>query len=234
MGVVRHGLSLDEHRKFFDSTSWGWVDSDPYEPLAPGKKRCPGPSEKPEGQDVEEVWFSGDHSDVGGGHEAPNNHLAKIPLKWMINEAASFCLRIDENKYRTNLADLNPDKNNAQFERHDKLKWKAGSSTIGTIGWRISQHVPRRELINCPLPPERKWTLKPMGRRELRKYLRFNKSRAKSEVLIHESVDEFYSADEQRASWGDINKNIAFVRTVERIVDSERGARIYGCHMSEP
>ncbi|MGH8490892.1 MAG: phospholipase effector Tle1 domain-containing protein [Gammaproteobacteria bacterium] len=25
------------------------------------------------------VWFSGDHSDVGGGHENPNNHLANPP-----------------------------------------------------------------------------------------------------------------------------------------------------------
>jgi uncharacterized protein (DUF2235 family) len=213
VNVVRHALSINEHRKFFEPTSWGWRDLDV-------KQGCPGPSEKPEGQDIEEIWFSGDHSDVGGGHEDSNNHLAKISLKWMINEAASFGLHIDKEKYRTDLANLSPDKNNAQFKRHDKLKWKGENSTIGTIGWHISERVvPRRDLINCPLPPKREWTWKRPGRRELIEYLRFNKSRGKSVILIHESVNEFYSDDEKNALWGDISSNnIDFVKTVEHVV----------------
>ncbi len=39
------------------------------------------------GQKIEQVWFCGDHSDVGGGHLKGN--LANIPLKWMVENAVA-------------------------------------------------------------------------------------------------------------------------------------------------
>ncbi|QRV94548.1 choline transport protein [Ceratobasidium sp. AG-Ba] len=46
------------------------------------------PEERRHKTNVKEVWFAGTHSDVGGG-SVPNgtpNHLARIPLRWMIRE----------------------------------------------------------------------------------------------------------------------------------------------------
>jgi hypothetical protein len=38
--------------------------------------------------DVKEVWFAGDHGDVGGGHvkDSEPNALSNIPLRWMVKE----------------------------------------------------------------------------------------------------------------------------------------------------
>ncbi|KAF5345958.1 hypothetical protein D9756_010910 [Leucocoprinus leucothites] len=71
--VFRHALALDEHRVRFKPNFWGQ------------------PKEVKEGglsTDVEEVWFAGCHTDVGGGsvknYVRPN--LSHIPLRWMIRE----------------------------------------------------------------------------------------------------------------------------------------------------
>jgi len=63
---ARHAVSLDEMRGPFRPTLW-------EEPPAGTK------------QDIKQVWFPGDHSDVGGGHE--DTGLSDGALKWMIDEA---------------------------------------------------------------------------------------------------------------------------------------------------
>ncbi len=59
-----HALSVDEERHTFDPVLW---DESPEE------------SER-----IEQVWFAGVHSDVGGGY--PKNSLALVPLDWMISK----------------------------------------------------------------------------------------------------------------------------------------------------
>lgn len=48
-------------------------------------------------QDIDEVWFSGQHGDVGGGWEAPADHKSSshIPLAWMVREAMRAGLPFD-------------------------------------------------------------------------------------------------------------------------------------------
>ncbi|KAL1967095.1 hypothetical protein VTN77DRAFT_3619 [Rasamsonia byssochlamydoides] len=58
-----HALSLDEQRTAFQPTLW-------YLP------------EKSDDQELLQVWFSGEHSDVGGGANDPR--LSNIALAWMI------------------------------------------------------------------------------------------------------------------------------------------------------
>jgi uncharacterized protein (DUF2235 family) len=58
-----HALAIDEHRGPFEPTLW---DS---EPVA--------------GQTVEQVWFPGVHSDVGGGYK--ESDLSDSALQWMID-----------------------------------------------------------------------------------------------------------------------------------------------------
>jgi uncharacterized protein (DUF2235 family) len=68
-----HALAIDEHRGPFEPTLW---NSDP----APG-------------QTVEQVWFPGVHSDVGGGYKEAD--LSDITLKWMIECATRAGLAFD-------------------------------------------------------------------------------------------------------------------------------------------
>jgi len=61
---VAHALALDEERRDFTPTFW---------------------THKGDLQKVEEVWFSGVHSNVGGGYR--NAHLSNIALSWMVAKA---------------------------------------------------------------------------------------------------------------------------------------------------
>jgi uncharacterized protein (DUF2235 family) len=51
-------------------------------------------------QDIDEVWFSGGHGDVGGGWEALDDRksASHVPLVWIIREAMRAGLNFDEDK----------------------------------------------------------------------------------------------------------------------------------------
>lgn len=61
-----HALALDEHRADYEAALWN-------------------PREKP-GQTIEQRWFAGAHSDVGGGYD--DRRLSNIALRWMQDRAA--------------------------------------------------------------------------------------------------------------------------------------------------
>jgi len=63
-----HAVAIDEHRKPFVATLW---EQDP--------------DANANGQILEQVWFTGVHSDVGGGYS--NTDLANCTLNWMIEKA---------------------------------------------------------------------------------------------------------------------------------------------------
>jgi len=77
--VFRHAVALDEHRAKFKANHWNPPSQDDRE-LGTKYNRPP--------TDVKEVWFSGVHTDVGGGSVENNaaRSLAKIPLRWMVKE----------------------------------------------------------------------------------------------------------------------------------------------------
>jgi uncharacterized protein (DUF2235 family) len=64
-----HALSIDERRGPFQPTLW--------------ERQATAPKT----QTLEQVWFSGVHSDVGGGY--PDAGLADVPLRWMAARAAA-------------------------------------------------------------------------------------------------------------------------------------------------
>jgi uncharacterized protein (DUF2235 family) len=83
---VRHALALDEKRSWFQCTTWGGLDRDLNQ--RDGRRPCSPRAWKPEPnpeQTVEEVWFRGCHSDIGGGSRERQN--AEITLRWMLREA---------------------------------------------------------------------------------------------------------------------------------------------------
>jgi len=61
-----HALAIDEHRAPFEPTLW---------------KYKPKPDQK-----VEQVWFAGVHSDIGGGYREVG--LSDIALRWMMDMSA--------------------------------------------------------------------------------------------------------------------------------------------------
>jgi uncharacterized protein (DUF2235 family) len=69
-----HAVAIDERRKDFDVTLW---DSDKLK----------------DGQQMEQRWFVGSHSDIGGGYEDPR--LSDITLRWMQLKARDCGLIFD-------------------------------------------------------------------------------------------------------------------------------------------
>ena len=70
--VGRHALALDEKRRAFEPELW---DDDPR---------------------VKQMWFPGDHSDVGGGHDVRSDRdLSYLSLAWICDEANQSGLKFD-------------------------------------------------------------------------------------------------------------------------------------------
>ena len=67
---ARHALAMDERRETFTPTLWTET----------------GERETGEHPSVKQIWFPGDHGDVGGGHLQCG--LSDGALQWMMNEAA--------------------------------------------------------------------------------------------------------------------------------------------------
>jgi uncharacterized protein (DUF2235 family) len=62
---IRHAVSIDEHRSFFQNNLFGPHTKD---------------------QDLVQAWFAGVHSDVGGSYLQPDSGLSDITLRWMLKE----------------------------------------------------------------------------------------------------------------------------------------------------
>lgn len=73
-----HALAIDEMRDEFVPTLW----------------TKPASSSSTPAPHVEQVWFAGAHSDVGGGYDRANA-LSDIPLVWMAERAQSCGLHFD-------------------------------------------------------------------------------------------------------------------------------------------
>lgn len=73
VSYARHALAIDESRKNFLPVMW---EARPPE----------------EGDRMKQVWFSGAHSDIGGGYY--KDDLSSIPLTWMLKEAVDQGLRV--------------------------------------------------------------------------------------------------------------------------------------------
>ena len=87
MSVVRHALSIDETRANFERVKWGVIGDEPA--------RVAGELER-----FEQVWFAGNHSDVGGSYREDESRLSDIALHWLLGEAtdALHPIRVDRMK----------------------------------------------------------------------------------------------------------------------------------------
>jgi len=73
-----HAIAIDERRSSFLPTLWTDKDGNP----------------RPNDEKVQQVWFPGVHSDVGGSYM--QQELSNITLRWMIDNARSNGLVFDE------------------------------------------------------------------------------------------------------------------------------------------
>ncbi|KAJ7785468.1 hypothetical protein B0H14DRAFT_3584296 [Mycena olivaceomarginata] len=104
--TFRHAVSLDERRAKFKPNLWN-RPNEKEQTLSISDQKAPHPKpahhakkmsqhqleqkyarDRSQPTDIDEVWFTGCHCDVGGGsvdNETVHN-LARIPLRWMIRE----------------------------------------------------------------------------------------------------------------------------------------------------
>jgi hypothetical protein len=115
-------------------------------------------------QDILEVWFSGNHGDIGGGwhkHETETFPLAHAPLVWMIKEAQKAGLKFDPDKLAAlycsperldDYGEKDPE-HAAKYQQalddstlkgfiHDCLEYGKGSQKVGVFGWKILENLP--------------------------------------------------------------------------------------------
>ncbi len=70
-----HALAIDEKRSDFPPSLWE-------------------EKKKASGQTIEQVWFAGVHSDVGGWYD--ERGLSNIALRWMVDKAAACGMQVDK------------------------------------------------------------------------------------------------------------------------------------------
>jgi uncharacterized protein (DUF2235 family) len=74
---ARHALAIDETRADFARVPWANKGAMPV--------REPGEPEW-----LQQIWFAGNHSDIGGSYAEDESRLSDISLKWMVEQASSL------------------------------------------------------------------------------------------------------------------------------------------------
>jgi hypothetical protein len=100
-----HAMAIDERRGPFKPTLW--------------ERKAPVP-----GQTLEQVWFSGVHSDVGGGYR--DTALSEIPLLWMVERASEHGLVFEPDHFVPTYSGIDEDR------RH--LGEQIAPNALGQIG----------------------------------------------------------------------------------------------------
>ncbi len=137
--IVRHALAIDERRCFFRQNMWG----------APAS-----------GQVVRQVWFAGLHSDVGGSYPEKESGLSQLTLQWMIREAQSSGVRIDERQYAM-IVPSKPEEESVEYHAVPDYAGVAHESLKGP--WWIAEFIPK--LYRDPRHHYAKRLKIPLGRR---------------------------------------------------------------------
>jgi uncharacterized protein (DUF2235 family) len=110
--IGRHAIAIDERRAFFRTNLW--------------RSRPPPADSGP--KDLKQVWFAGVHCDVGGGYPEAESAASKIPLEWMLREATSAGLLVDNARVdlvlgRVRSSYVAPDPNGPLHESLTKAWW---------------------------------------------------------------------------------------------------------------
>jgi uncharacterized protein (DUF2235 family) len=121
---AKHAISIDENRKDFRRVGWD-----------------PSTSDRPTRDEngniyFEQVWFSGNHADIGGGYEENESRLSDTSLQWMLNAATAIPhpIRFDPLVLITHSA--------SDGRRHDEVKSGFGIlTTLTGMTWTAERRV---------------------------------------------------------------------------------------------
>lgn len=143
---ARHAMSIDENRHDFARVPWGGAGNS-------------GPERPPEYPDwLQQVWFAGNHSDIGGSYPENESRLSDIALEWMAHAARNlpdnssqdgFGIKIDE-RY----LNLSPDPHGLQHDEREpgwirgRIKWRVGLREVQPKAILHSSVVQRFEAEN--------------------------------------------------------------------------------------
>jgi uncharacterized protein (DUF2235 family) len=115
-----HALAIDEKRKPFEPTLW---------------ETTPGADQK-----VEQRWFAGAHSNVGGGYD--DTGLSDIAFEWMATKAASCGLALDPAYVRKMVA---PNAAGALINSSAGIKW----FFLGSFVRPVAAHPEWNETVDA-------------------------------------------------------------------------------------
>ena len=73
VGFARHALSIDENRADFPRVEWATKSA-----VLENKDKKP--------KWLDQIWFAGCHSDIGGSYQEDESRLSDISLDWMVTE----------------------------------------------------------------------------------------------------------------------------------------------------
>ena len=80
VGYAKHVISIDENRKDFARVKWGYKDGD--------HKHAESNRDAAGNIWFEQVWFAGNHSDIGGSYPENESRLSDAALDWMLKCAS--------------------------------------------------------------------------------------------------------------------------------------------------
>ncbi len=179
--VGLHAMAIDERRRAFSPTAWI---------IRKGRS-----AERP---NVQQVWFTGAHSNVGGGYG--QSGLADLALIWMISRVNDLTdLRFDESYIGENF-------------------WPCAACSLyrSDRGWLLSSLRPfRRALLTGPEMAEA-WH---DGKKEKREMERINEKvhwsvveRLGRSAIVDESINRMYAPDNiprdwHRPTWGEADRS---------------------------
>lgn len=132
---ARHALAIDELRKDFDRVPWA------------SKGVWPDRTGEPEW--LKQVWFAGNHSDIGGSYPEDEARLSDVSLSWMLEQTSelSHPLQVDSSKLH-----LFPD---ARGPQHCELEsMRDAYPSWWPAKWRLVWASNTRQIVpEAPLHP---------------------------------------------------------------------------------
>lgn len=178
VSYARHALAIDENRKHFPLAGWGYSHD---------VQRMDG-REPPW---LRQVWFAGNHSDIGGSHPEEESRLSDISLSWMIEQLDELehPILIERNKLQLWSDPLG--------KQHDERKAfrEAGWQSWLPASWRRTWPEQRRNVHpEAELHPS---VLRRLSAKSVVQHDRQGEYRPEG-LQEHQIAGEFYEASKSR------------------------------------
>lgn len=125
-------MAIDERRRLFRVDHW--QKNQIFKPNIHSQG-------DPDKQDAQSVWFSGYHSDVGGGYKRADSGLSQYPFIWMIEEADKVGLKVFK-RMAGYVSGVDTWSSTTKYE-YPKPRANASDHNSMTGIWPIAEFVPK-------------------------------------------------------------------------------------------